>query len=150
MHQLVKAPIVLVWNRRPAVKWPATKAAEDTGFADSYPEAHPDPASGPGHTWSPVRPVHQYGSGRPEPQDRIDFVLHRGLTVRDARTLVTGTPRPWLDESGNDCPSGHAAVVTTFGQPRRAAPRKWPWVTAGHHCDPGGDAVGCAELSTDW
>ncbi|MFG2266651.1 hypothetical protein [Streptomyces sp. NPDC048720] len=39
-------------------------------------------------------------------RSRIDYVLHRGLTVRDARTLVTGTPRPWLDESGNDWPLG--------------------------------------------
>jgi hypothetical protein len=61
---------------------------------------------------------HEDGSGRPEPQDRIDFVLHRGLTVLDSRALVTGTPRSWPDVAGNDWPSDHAAVVTTFVVPR--------------------------------
>ncbi|MEV6835966.1 HAD-IA family hydrolase [Streptomyces sp. NPDC051133] len=114
-------PVVLVGDfncpshlDRTDVEWPVTKAAEEAGFADSFREAHPDPAAEPGHTWSPIHPVHEDGSGRPEPQDRIDYVLHRGLTVRNARTLVTGTPRPWPDVAGNDWPSDHAAVVTTF------------------------------------
>ncbi|OIK08276.1 HAD-IA family hydrolase [Streptomyces monashensis] len=114
-------PVVLVGDFNcpshldwPHVAWPVTKAAEEAGFADSYREAHPDPAAAPGHTWSPIHAVHEDGSGRPEPQDRIDYVLHRGLTVRDARTLVTGSPRPWPDVTDNDWPSDHAAVVTTF------------------------------------
>lgn len=114
-------PVVLVGDFNcpshldwPDVAWPVTRAAEDAGFADSYRDAHPDPATEPGHTWSPIHPVHEDGGGRPEPQDRIDYVLHRGLTVRDARTLVTGSPRPWPDVAGNDWPSDHAAVVTTF------------------------------------
>jgi HAD superfamily hydrolase (TIGR01509 family) len=114
-------PVVLVGDfncpshlDRTDVVWPVTKAAEEAGFADSYREAHPDPAAAPGHTWSPIHAVHEDGSGRPEPQDRIDYVLHRGLTVRDARTLVTGSPRPWPDVADNDWPSDHAAVVTTF------------------------------------
>ncbi|MEU6510203.1 HAD-IA family hydrolase [Streptomyces sp. NPDC046942] len=117
-------PVVLVGDFNcpshldwPDVAWPVTKAAEEAGFADSYREAHPDPAAAPGHTWSPIHPVHEDGSGRPEPQDRIDYVLHRGLAVRDARTLVTGSPRPWPDVAGNDWPSDHAAVVTTFALP---------------------------------
>lgn len=119
-------PVVLVGDFNcpshldwPDVEWPVTRAAADAGFADSYREAHPDPVAEPGHTWSPIHPVHEDGSGRPEPQDRIDYVLHRGLTVRDARTLVIGTPRPWPDVAGNDWPSDHAAVVTTFALPRR-------------------------------
>lgn len=118
-------PVVLVGDFNcpshldwPDVAWPVTRAAEDAGFADSYREAHPDPAAEPGHTWSPIHPVHEDGSGRPEPQDRIDYVLHRGLTVRDARTLVTGSPRPWPDVADNDWPSDHAAVVTTFSLTR--------------------------------
>ncbi|OIJ92590.1 hydrolase [Streptomyces sp. MUSC 14] len=114
-------PVVLVGDfncpshlDRPDVVWPVTKAAEEAGFADSYREAHPDPAAAPGHTWSPIHAVHEDGSGRPEPQDRIDYVLHRGLTVRDARTVVTGSPCPWPDVTDNDWPSDHAAVVTTF------------------------------------
>ncbi|MFF2502534.1 HAD-IA family hydrolase [Streptomyces sp. NPDC058067] len=116
------APVVLVGDfncpshlDRPDVAWPVTRAAEDAGFADSYREAHPDPAAEPGHTWSPIHQFHEDGSGRPEPQDRIDYVLYRGgLTVRDARTLVIGDPRPWPDVAGNDWPSDHAAVVTRF------------------------------------
>jgi endonuclease/exonuclease/phosphatase family metal-dependent hydrolase len=120
-------PVVLVGDFNcpshldwPDVEWPVTRAAEEAGFADSYREAHPDPVAEPGHTWSPIHPVHEDGSGRPEPQDRIDYVLHRGgLTVRDAWTLVIGSPCPWPDVAGNDWPSDHAAVVTRFALPRQ-------------------------------
>ncbi|WTP28027.1 HAD-IA family hydrolase [Streptomyces sp. NBC_00203] len=107
------APSHLDW---PGVEWPVTKAAEDAGLRDSYREVHPDAVRDPGHTWSPVHVEHEDGSGRPEPQDRIDFVLHngKGLRVIDSRTVVTGTPRPWPDVAGNDWPSDHAAVITTF------------------------------------
>ncbi|MCF3130695.1 HAD-IA family hydrolase [Streptomyces olivochromogenes] len=114
-------PVVLVGDfncpshlDRADVEWPVTQAAQEAGFADSYREAHPDPAAEPGHTWSPIHPVHEDGSGRTEPQDRIDFVLHRGLTVLDSRTVVSGTPRPWPDVAGNEWPSDHAAVLTVF------------------------------------
>ncbi|RMB86841.1 hydrolase [Streptomyces shenzhenensis] len=117
-------PVVLVGDfncpshlDRTDVAWPVTRAAEEAGLRDSYREAHPDPAAAPGHTWSPIHPVHEDGSGRPEPQDRIDYVLHRGLTVLDSRTVVTGTPRPWPDVAHNDWPSDHAAVLTTFALP---------------------------------
>ncbi|MGW1534396.1 HAD-IA family hydrolase [Streptomyces aureus] len=101
----------------PDIDWPVTRAAEEAGLRDSYREAHPDPEREPGHTWSPVHAEHEDGSGRPEPRDRIDFVLHRGLTVLDSRTLVAGTPRPWPDVAGNAWPSDHAAVVTVFALP---------------------------------
>lgn len=99
---------------RPDVEWPVTKAAEEAGLRDSYREAHPDPIAHPGHTWSPVHPLHEDGSRRPEPQDRIDFVLHRGLRVLDSETCVSGHPRPWPDVEHNEWPSDHAAVITTF------------------------------------
>ncbi|MGW0473885.1 HAD-IA family hydrolase [Streptomyces coeruleorubidus] len=101
---------------RPDVAWPVTKAAEEAGLRDSYREAHPDPAAEPGHTWSPIHPVHEDGSGRPEPQDRIDYVLHngRGLRVLDSQTVVSGASRAWSDVAGNDWPSDHAAVISTF------------------------------------
>ncbi|GAA2787854.1 hypothetical protein GCM10019017_36540 [Streptomyces showdoensis] len=119
-------PVVLVGDFNaashldwPEVAWPVTKAAEEAGFRDSYREARPDPVRDPGHTWSPVHPVHpEEGghAGRPEPQDRIDYVLHnaRGLRVLASRTLVTGTPAPWPDVAANAWPSDHAAVVTAF------------------------------------
>ncbi|MET7700185.1 HAD-IA family hydrolase [Streptomyces sp. NPDC005485] len=105
------APSHLDW---PHVTWPVTKAAEAAGLRDSYREAYPDPVAHPGHTWSPIHAEHEDGSGRPEPQDRIDYVLHRGLKVLDSRTFVSGTPRPWPDVADNDWPSDHAAVITTF------------------------------------
>ncbi|MFJ3900183.1 HAD-IA family hydrolase [Streptomyces sp. NPDC090025] len=119
-------PVVLVGDfnapshlDRTDVPWPVSLAAEAAGLRDSYREAHPDPVRAPGHTWSPVHPVHpEEGAhaGRPEPQDRIDYVLHdgRGLRVLDSRTLVLGTPTPWPDVAANTWPSDHAAVVTTF------------------------------------
>ncbi len=107
---------------RQDVKWPVTRAAEEAGLRDSYREAHPDPAREPGHTWSPVHVLHEDGSGRPEPQDRIDFVLHRGLRVLGSRTVVIGSPRCWPDVAGTDRPSDHAAVVTTFALPCAAGP----------------------------
>ncbi len=73
-------PVVLVGDfnspshlDRPDAEWPVTRAAEQAGLRDSYREAHPDPVRDPGHTWSPVHAEHEVGSGRPEPQDRIDF-----------------------------------------------------------------------------
>ncbi|MDC0769689.1 HAD-IA family hydrolase [Streptomyces sp. HD] len=105
------SPSHLDW---PEVEWPVTKAAQDAGLRDSYREAHPDPAAHPGHTWSPIHALHEDGSGRSEPQDRIDFVLHRGLRVLDSETRVSGRPRPWPDVEHNEWPSDHAAVITTF------------------------------------
>ncbi|MBD0837781.1 HAD-IA family hydrolase [Streptomyces sp. TRM68416] len=103
---------------RPGVAWPVTKAAEEAGFRDSYRQANPDPLRDPGHTWSPVHAEREDGSGGPEPQDRIDFVLHRGLGVLDSRTHVSGRPRLWPDVEDNDWPSDHAAVITTFSVAR--------------------------------
>ncbi|WP_282702534.1 HAD-IA family hydrolase [Streptomyces sp. CC219B] len=103
---------------RPGVAWPVTKAAEESGFRDSYRQANPDPLRDPGHTWSPVHAEREDGSGGPEPQDRIDFVLHRGLGVLDSRTHVSGRPRLWPDVEDNDWPSDHAAVITTFSVAR--------------------------------
>ncbi|MEU6313576.1 HAD-IA family hydrolase [Streptomyces sp. NPDC047014] len=98
------------------VDWPVSRAVERAGLRDSYREAHPDPVAAPGTTWSPVHPRHEDGSGRPEPQDRIDYVLHAGsrLTVLDSAALATGRISPWPDVAANDWPSDHAAVVTTF------------------------------------
>ncbi|MCD9874676.1 HAD-IA family hydrolase [Streptomyces guryensis] len=107
------SPSHLDW---PDVAWPVTRAAEDAGLRDSYREAHPDPDRSPGHTWSPVHLHNEDDITRPEPQDRIDYVLHNGhgLEVVDSRTVVTGVPRAWPDVAGNDWPSDHAAVLTTF------------------------------------
>lgn len=98
------------------VPWPVTKAAEEAGLRDSYRAARPDPVRDPGTTWSPLHPRHEDGSGRSEPQDRIDYVLFAGsgLDVQDSAAHVTGTPRPYPDVADNTWPSDHAAVITTF------------------------------------
>ncbi len=117
-------PVVLVGDFNtpshldwPGVEWPVTKAAEEAGLRDSYREAHPDAVRDPGHTWSPIHAEHEDGSGRAEPQDRIDFVLHngRGLRVLDSRVVVRGAVRVWPEVADNVWPSDHAAVLTTFG-----------------------------------
>jgi endonuclease/exonuclease/phosphatase family metal-dependent hydrolase len=104
--------------------WPATLALEEAGFQDSYRAVHPDPRAYPGLTWSPTE-LWNADLKRVEPQDRIDFIFHRGsrLTVLDSRTHVTGTPAPaeqhedWEEHPRhryNAWPSDHAAVITTY------------------------------------
>lgn len=99
------------------VDWPATKIVADAGLKDSYREAHPDPASDPATTWSPVYPKHDGSTGEPEPQDRIDFINYAGskLSVKDSSVIVEGDPAPYPDHAGNAWPTDHAAVLTTFG-----------------------------------
>ncbi|MFC7220137.1 endonuclease/exonuclease/phosphatase family protein [Streptomyces polyrhachis] len=98
-----------------AVPWPVTQAAEAAGLHGSYRTAHPDPLCEPGATWSPIHEAHEDGSGRPEPQDRIDYVLYagRGLRVADSRAYTSGSVRQWPEVADSDWPSDHAAVVTT-------------------------------------
>ncbi|MFJ9853181.1 endonuclease/exonuclease/phosphatase family protein [Streptomyces sp. NPDC101150] len=89
-----------------AVEWPATKAFADKGFKDSYRELHPSPAKVPGNTWSPVTKKNSDYDNRPEPQDRIDFILHKGGSLKPATSTTFG--------GGTDWPSDHLAVLTTF------------------------------------
>ncbi|WP_256104436.1 endonuclease/exonuclease/phosphatase family protein [Streptomyces sp. ODS05-4] len=85
------------------VQWPTTKAFGDAGYRDSFRELHPDEAAVPGDTWSPV--VKSTG-GRKEPQDRIDFILYKGSTLKAVGSRTVGGGRDW--------PSDHLAVLTTF------------------------------------
>ncbi|WP_033291280.1 endonuclease/exonuclease/phosphatase family protein [Amycolatopsis jejuensis] len=89
-----------------AVAWPTTKAFEAKGLRDAYRTAHPDPAAQPGNTWSPVV---KNNNGRPEPQDRIDFLFYRGngISVRSSSTFG----------GGNGWNSDHLAVLTEFTVP---------------------------------
>jgi HAD superfamily hydrolase (TIGR01509 family) len=98
------------------VAWPVTAAAEAVGLRDSYRVAHPDPVRDPGRTWSPVHHVHEDGSGRAEPQDRIDYVLYASdrLAVLESTAYTSGSPAPFPNVADNDWPSDHAAVITTF------------------------------------
>ncbi|MFJ6697970.1 endonuclease/exonuclease/phosphatase family protein [Streptomyces sp. NPDC091272] len=85
------------------VEWPTTKAFWDGGYWDSYREVNPDEAKLPGNTWSPVV---KSTDGRPEPQDRIDFIQYKGGTLDAVASTVIGGGANW--------PSDHLAVLTTF------------------------------------
>lgn len=100
---------------RPAVKfpveWPVSKLIADSGFVDSYREAHPDPVKNPGLTWSPGYP-HPYVRDS-ETHDRIDLIWAANAeTVSSEIVGEAGNPEvsipvvPW--------PSDHRAVVSTF------------------------------------
>lgn len=102
------------------VAWPETTRFEEAGLRDSFRIAHPDPRQDPGTTWSPI---HQEG----EPQDRIDFILCKGKSLKVLRsrvftTKVENTTGPWGSDlkqvPENSWPSDHAAVVTVFDDAR--------------------------------
>ncbi|KAK4071354.1 uncharacterized protein Triagg1_6015 [Trichoderma aggressivum f. europaeum] len=95
------------------VPWPSSEFPIQSGLIDSFREVHPDPNAEPGNTWSPI---YLNNSGRPEPLDRIDFVYHKGqsLKVLQSETLVAGEPTPEPNQSNNEWTSDHAAVMTTF------------------------------------
>ncbi|MES2658927.1 MAG: endonuclease/exonuclease/phosphatase family protein [Verrucomicrobiota bacterium] len=98
------------------VLWPATALPFQAGLVDSFRLLHPDPAATPGNTWSTI---HKEG----EPQDRIDYIFHKGAIIRpiSSRTFNTSVARtigvwgcdisPIMD---NAWPSDHAAVITVY------------------------------------
>ncbi len=98
------------------VPWPATVLPFQAGLVDSFRLLHPDPAAAPGNTWSTI---HKEG----EPQDRIDYIFHKGTTIRpvSSRTFNTSVAKtigvwgcdisPVVD---NAWPSDHAAVITVY------------------------------------
>ena len=93
------------------VRWPVSLAMEDAGFRDSYRDAHPDPVSEPGFTWTPGYPapfVHDR-----DVFDRIDFVWAAGAAeTLDSR--VVGEARANADIVIRPYPSDHRGVVSTF------------------------------------
>ncbi len=98
------------------VPFPASTAVENAGMIDSYRAAHPDPSTHPGITWSPIH------KGT-EPQDRIDFVYHKGaplkiLSAEIYTTEVEVTVGRWgvdvTPVKNNTWPSDHAASLTRY------------------------------------
>ncbi len=98
------------------VPWPASVLPFKAGLVDSFRQLHPDPAAEPGTTWSTI---HKEG----EPQDRIDYIFHKGTAIRpiSSRTFATAVAKtigvwgcdisPVVD---NVWPSDHAAVITVY------------------------------------
>jgi endonuclease/exonuclease/phosphatase family metal-dependent hydrolase len=99
------------------VQWPVTVAVANAGMTDSFRQVYPNPVAQPAITWSPI-----YSSPN-EPQDRIDFVCHKGspATPVAAEIFTNG-----VENSGyvygdnvqatrnNTWPSDHASVIVTF------------------------------------
>lgn len=101
-----------------AVEWSPSSQVVRAGMIDSFRAVHPDPVKDPGFTWSAI---HKAG----EPQDRIDFIYHKGpgVVVRNAKvfaTRVEATIGPWGKEDEialvrkNTWPSDHSAVLVEF------------------------------------
>jgi hypothetical protein len=99
------------------VQWPVTVAVANAGMTDSFRQIHSNPQSQPGITWSPL-----YSSPN-EPQDRIDFVFHKGSPATPtAAEIFTNA----VENDGyvygdnvqaarnNTWPSDHASVIVTF------------------------------------
>lgn len=98
--------------------WPTSVVPRKAGLTDSFRKVHPDPLAVPGDSWSVTDKVHWWikqFKGRPEPQDRIDFVYYAGgLKPVASQMLVAGKPRPRPDYQNNEWTSDHAAMMTTF------------------------------------
>ncbi|WP_353567307.1 endonuclease/exonuclease/phosphatase family protein [Haloferula sargassicola] len=98
------------------VAWPESRLVIDRGMVDSFRHRHPDPVAMPGTTWSAI---HKDS----EPQDRIDFIYHKGTALRlvDSRVFTTEvetTIGAWGSDKTpvetNTWPSDHAAVVSSY------------------------------------
>ncbi|KAF3903213.1 hypothetical protein ABW20_dc0102647 [Dactylellina cionopaga] len=117
------APSHLDWTERSRhcgygdVPWPTSVKPKEAGLVDSFRAVHPDPVTVPGNTWSPLYPAgfNNTAIGMPEPQDRIDFIYHKGgLAVLDSKTLVVGNPKPEGSHRENEWTSDHAALLTVY------------------------------------
>ena len=97
------------------VRWPASLAAERSGFVDSYRDVHPDPARDPGLTWWAARPdLPGWDPGKTAPQDRIDLVFAAGDATATESIIVGERGAPGVDVSVQPWPTDHRGVVSTF------------------------------------
>lgn len=96
--------------------WPTSKEPEAAGLVDSLREVHPDPVADPHITWSPIFLQNPEYDGKDEPLDRIDFVYHKGkgITPKEADTVLRGEPKPEPDHKDNEWTSDHKAVIVKF------------------------------------
>lgn len=92
--------------------WPTSKIPIDAGLIDSLREVHPDPKEYPAVTWSPI---FKDNEGREEPEDRIDFVYHKGgLSVESAEPILVGEPKEMPDHEDNEWTSDHKAIIVKY------------------------------------
>ncbi|KAF7562257.1 hypothetical protein G7046_g1884 [Stylonectria norvegica] len=99
------------WN----ISWPTSVLPHEQGLIDSFRVANPDPVKVEGLSWSPVSKWND-GWNLPEPQDRIDFIYHKGkgLKVLDSKSVLVGDPKPSPDFKENEWTSDHAAMLTRY------------------------------------
>ena len=95
--------------------WPSSVKPTEAGLIDSFREANPDPVKVPGITWSPLFPWNE-DEDKPEPQDRIDFIYHKGkgLKVVESKQFVVGKPEVDPNYEDNEWTSDHAVILTAF------------------------------------
>lgn len=95
------------------VPWPTSVLPEEAGLIDSYRLLHPNPVHKPGNTWSPI---YLDNEGRPEPLDRIDFIYHKGKSLKALHSdaVVVGSPKAQPNHKDNEWPSDHKAVITVY------------------------------------
>lgn len=114
-------PSALDWTEASAVArdqilyplaWPVSVAAFQSGFRDTFREAHPDPVQRPGLTWTPGYPAPFV---RPnETLDRIDWVLAAGDVEVMSSEVVGEDGNPDVDIAVTPWPSDHRGVVSTL------------------------------------
>lgn len=102
------------------LEWPASKALAEAGMRDSFREAHPDPATEPGLTWTPGTPPPDVRED--ETTDRIDWVLASGPAKTLDSKLVGEEGGPDVDVGVSPWGSDHRAVASTFDVDPAAAP----------------------------
>lgn len=94
------------------LEWPVSRRLADAGFRDSYRDAHPDPATAPGLTWTAGQPPPRM---RPsETNDRIDWVMAGGPSETLAARLVGEQGGPSVEIEVSPWGSDHRAVASTF------------------------------------
>ncbi|RDA86972.1 hypothetical protein CP532_6736 [Ophiocordyceps camponoti-leonardi (nom. inval.)] len=103
------------------VEWPTSIEPVKAGLVDSFRAVHPDAASEPGNTWSPINPFNN-DYQKPEPQDRIDFIYHRGLEVLQSAATMVKNPHQNPHSADNEWTTDHKAVVSYFRVPLHHQP----------------------------
>lgn len=97
--------------------WPSSIIPTKNNMMDPFRVANPDPKAVQATTWSTIYPRHDGETGKPEPQDRIDFIYHAKdstLKVVKSERLVVGDPKPYPNHKDNEWTSDHAAAMTTY------------------------------------
>ncbi len=87
------------------IAWPVSEALVGAGLRDSYREAHPDPATNPGHTWGDV--AGSKGSPR-----RIDYAYVGGPTKVVSSEVVGEKGGDGVDRGYPKWTSDHRAVLS--------------------------------------